>query len=655
MTNTDKYPVSSDLSQRQIHYFGSISPKIEAVKLKAGPLSLYYENGLIRNICYGSKELISRVYVAVRDKAWITIPNQIRANKIDCNNNGFSISFDVRNRNKEIDFQWHGTITGTSDAKIDFVLVGKALRPFGYNRICILVHYPHDAAGSNIKYQCKGSAETVDSILPDTVSPHSPVSHFSRISYQANTGQLAHLDFHNQECEMEDHRNFGDAGFKIFSPPLNKPFPVQMSKNEKLRQKVTLWIDKRKIETVKDDHSISLITIREPTLWKLVRYGFSVDDVVTYPEIDISESLIKRLSPSHFRVALDIDNPEWVVRIQKTEKLSIRFNTPYWVAIRAMSDQLPQRLSFVLSQLKIPPERIIISKKKKPANTTPELINNLRKQLKQAELETLIGGGTDHNFVFLNRSPPPINMIDFLSWSANPQQHNCDDTTIIENLIAPQSAAQSAKHIGLSLPIVLSPVTLRPRWNINAPDDPQPIDEDGFPRDVDPKQWGMFGAVWTLMSVKYLSECEIDDATYYELTGPKGLIYRKAVFSQPAFDDTPNAIIYPLFHVFKELSRNRNAAIVDLSASRPNVVNGLALQTKIGIILLLANLTSFNQKVEMDIQDYIFSGARVMSEKYWNTLVSDIEYKFEKFDFKQDVDSGMIKFMIPPFSIIKFV
>ncbi len=45
----------------------------ERISLRAGPLSLTFEDGELRRVCMGSREVVRRVYVAVRDSYWNTI------------------------------------------------------------------------------------------------------------------------------------------------------------------------------------------------------------------------------------------------------------------------------------------------------------------------------------------------------------------------------------------------------------------------------------------------------------------------------------------------------------------------------------------------------------------------------------------------------
>lgn len=54
--------------------YGSEAPLPERIPLRAGPLSLVFEAGDLRYLSLGSHEAIRRVYGAVRDRDWGTVP-----------------------------------------------------------------------------------------------------------------------------------------------------------------------------------------------------------------------------------------------------------------------------------------------------------------------------------------------------------------------------------------------------------------------------------------------------------------------------------------------------------------------------------------------------------------------------------------------------
>src|SRR4051794_871857 len=61
--------------------WGRTEDQPESLSLRAGPLSLRYEEGGLRYIRLGDREVLRRVYVAVRDRNWGTILRPSRTSR----------------------------------------------------------------------------------------------------------------------------------------------------------------------------------------------------------------------------------------------------------------------------------------------------------------------------------------------------------------------------------------------------------------------------------------------------------------------------------------------------------------------------------------------------------------------------------------------
>ena len=80
--------------------------------LRAGPVTVLLDGIDLRYLRIGGTELVRRVYAAVRDVDWDTVPGVVSGLEIEESDDGFRIEFDVRHARREVDFAWHGTITG---------------------------------------------------------------------------------------------------------------------------------------------------------------------------------------------------------------------------------------------------------------------------------------------------------------------------------------------------------------------------------------------------------------------------------------------------------------------------------------------------------------------------------------------------------------
>src|SRR5438128_1693514 len=114
----------------------------ETRELQAGPITLLYEEGGIRYVRWGQREILRRVYVAVRDRNWGTVPTALSDLRIDARSDAFEISFNADCRRGDLHFCWRGTITGDAKGTVVFSMEGEAMTTFLRNRIGFCVLHP---------------------------------------------------------------------------------------------------------------------------------------------------------------------------------------------------------------------------------------------------------------------------------------------------------------------------------------------------------------------------------------------------------------------------------------------------------------------------------------------------------------------------------
>src|SRR5687768_11710396 len=105
---------------------GTDVPPPPPLQFRAGPLTLDLDHGDLRGIKFGEREIVRRIYGAVRDPNWNTIPGKIRG--FDCRTaeSDFQVTFTSEHRQENIHFVWRAEIIGTHDGTIRFVFDGEA-------------------------------------------------------------------------------------------------------------------------------------------------------------------------------------------------------------------------------------------------------------------------------------------------------------------------------------------------------------------------------------------------------------------------------------------------------------------------------------------------------------------------------------------------
>ncbi len=95
------------------------------IALAAGQLSAIYHEGSLRYIRYAGVEILRRIYFAIRDRDWRTIPGRVEREDVSFDREGFAVRFDVVHSEPPIDFRWTGRIRGSGN-RIEFSAEGQA-------------------------------------------------------------------------------------------------------------------------------------------------------------------------------------------------------------------------------------------------------------------------------------------------------------------------------------------------------------------------------------------------------------------------------------------------------------------------------------------------------------------------------------------------
>ena len=171
---------------------------------------------------------------------------------------------------------------------------------------------------------------------------------------------------------------------------------------------------------------------------------------------------------------------------------------------------------------------------------------------------------------------------DFLSFSANPQVHNIDNDTIVENLPANGATIASGRKMGAGRPVILSPVTLKKRLNAGA-------DPGKLPDSVDTRLMEPFAAAWLTGVLKHAAEAGAESLTCFETAGWLGLVERSEGSPMPEFGSKPGSV-FPVYHLLAAIAEFEPEAILETLSASPLEAETLALIKGAKRRILVANL-----------------------------------------------------------------
>ncbi|MDQ2777497.1 MAG: hypothetical protein M3Y57_21665 [Acidobacteriota bacterium] len=405
--------------------------------VSAGLLVATYEQGSVRNIRLGSREVLRRVYFAVRDQDWNTVPAKITHEEIVASENGFDIRLSVEHSAQDIDFRWIGVISGTVEHGIRFSVEGEVKTEFLRNRIGLCILHPLEFC-ANQTCQVEHADGTLESSrFPDSVSPHQPFLNVRAISHQPYPGVSVEVRMTGDVFETEDQRNWSDGSFKTYSTPLALPYPTLVHPGDQVNQRVEVTVRGNLPPTaVAPRDSIEITLDRENP--KPVGAIGAVWDRLAKPD-----------SLAHLRVDVILSDDSWADTLQAAAGRGI----PLEIAIfpSDASRDLPA-LHSAIRRLRSNIARLMIFLKH-DTPSQPDAVAIARELFKGVA----IGGGSHTNFAELNRNRDLVEPLDFVTWPI-PRVHATDDDTMIENLEGQSPAVSTARGFSGDRPLSISPV-----------------------------------------------------------------------------------------------------------------------------------------------------------------------------------------------------
>ena len=584
-------------------WIGAKEASDKPLKLRAGKLSMEFVLGRLTNISLGGKNVIDEVYFALRDYNWGTIPYMIENFTITQKEDAFAISFTAIHNQDSMHFNWNATITGSTDSIVTYSFDGIAKSDFKKNRIGFCVLHPASCSGVDCEVEHFNS-EAEKASFPVEISPSQPFFDIKAITHQPAKGVVVRVDFEGDVFEMEDQRNWTDASFKTYCTPLALPFPALVKMGDRFRQTVTISLQSEPgTEDVKasEDEAVLLLSGRQDRRGR----RFSLGSCIKRPLTDLQMQRTKELKLSQLRYDYHFsDSSECIKKIfEQARVLGLKiqlavFFTENWKTEIETLRAVVGRYKKDIMGLAIFQQNVKV--------VSEELLVVVREKLTGYAVS--IGSGTDAFFTQINRQRLPERLLDFVSYSSNPQVHAFDNESIMSTVEGQAATTFSCAGLYPHLPIWLSPVSMKMRWNPDATGI-EIIKKSQVPRDVDIRQMSLFAASWFLRSIAAAINSGAVGANYFELVGSKGIMDEDAPNRDYTFSSVPD-MLFPLYYAFFAL-RGLNTFYVTASIYENATI--LVLRNKDRMRLILAN--SKNAAVIMKFADVPSSIRGVMLDE----------------------------------------
>ena len=571
----------------------SVTPSLlgaEPIALRAGPLSMVFDqdHAMLRFLRVGQIEVLRGINAPVRNQFWGTLPTKVSNVKLRDQGREFFLSFDVACVEREIDFSWSGTIVGTAEGTVTFRFRGRANTSFLRNRIgfCVL----HPAAAAGVPWELETTdGERSKGKFPRWISPHQPARNLRAVSHQIAPDVWAKVRCEGETFEMEDQRNWTDGSFKTYCTPLEKPYPVAIDAGTVIEQSVEIRLTgpAAKLASPEPERgkTIELTVAGGANTQRLPAIGMQMSSQVAQLS-ELETSRLRALQLDHLRIRVDTGDEALETLLasagQQARSLGLQLHVALSIGDEARAEL--KRLVSIVARVKPSVAAWLVTEA-----TTDRF--ELVRELLGSQLQ--IGVAEDTNFTELNRNRPGSAAIRLVSFGLNPQCHASDNLTLIETLEIQGEAVRSARQFVGDRRLFVSPVTLKVQ-KLNQP--PLP---DELPSNVDLRQASLFGACWTVGSIKYLAEAGADGVTYYETTGWKGVMSPGADVRVPRVFPVLPSRVYPIYHVLRLVGDFSGGQVRPVSSSATMDVVGIALEHSGRRRLVIANLSQRRQTVRV--------------------------------------------------------
>ncbi len=613
---------ASSLS-KETRWHGNHNDNDNGIILKAGQLSMVYENGNLRYISSGKHELIRMIYSAVRAPGWITIKPEISEEEFDIHHDSFNIKYLCRYVTEEINFSARFTIIGKPDNSLIFTMEGEALETFEKNRIGFCILHPIDGCAGESCTIRHSNDETEKLEFPRFIAPHQSFYDIKSMIWDIG-GKKCTLNFYGDIFETEDQRNWSDASYKTYSTPLNLPFPVKIEKGERINQKIELLVEGFPSDKTYLTDQVEII--------------FNKDKLTAIPMIGIGRSsrpqplsngeieILKRLRFDSYRIDIYLFDPGWKTDAETGVNEAEKLEYPVEFSLFTNENVADQISDFINWVNTCHSDITVIHLYDKDIQSTPDILTDtIAPVLKNALPGVRVSCGTNANFVQLNRSRPESVNNDYISYSIHPQEHASDNLTLVENLIAQQYTVESTLSFANGKGVWVSPVNIQRRFNANIENFESKALSKDIPSQVDNRLMSLFGACWTAGSMKYLLESGIKGVTYFETVGERGILQGDFPSRWPDDFKACKGMIFPLFHIFSYILKCKTSKLVSSESSDPLKVDIISFSEGPKMRFILINYTSENHNVSFKAISGRFAIKKLNAESYADA-VSDFNW-----------------------------
>lgn len=610
-------------ASRKVLQYGYSAEAPARIPLRAGPWSMDFLDGDLRNLSLNQTEVVQRLCVLIRGPEWETLPRTIAPIQVEARDRSFAIVCDCESRVGQINFRWRLRAEGSEQGEIRYGFEGAALSNFYVNRIGICaLHSTAEFCGRNISVTTwHGATERI--LLTKEIAPWPIFTNANSICYDLADLPTIRMTLSGDSFEAEDQRNWGDASFKIYSRPLDLPHPYPVEKGSSIAQSacLTLTSPVRDHATTPEVNELRISGLLGSPLPQI---GLGFSSVIEPDSQQVS--LLRSLKPAFLSARYDSSDSHSKDLIASAAAVARILGVPLEIRL----DSIRDKKSFFKTTLGETPVCRWLFEAQSQSNAPA---------LSWLPKDAQVYWGSEQGFVEINRNRWIAQHGEGVWFPFDPQIHASDCDSLVENLPAQAAVVDEARRLANGAPVAVSPINLG-RSSVS-----------GLP--ADPRHASLFAAAWTVGSLKHLAEGRVGSVAYFDVAGDGGVIRGNGTALQIDSPELARSTVNPVFHVLAFAAEFAGGQSLLTRSTNPTQIEGIALRRGERIGFLLTNFSQERQMVSIHADSVCrWIHSRSLDEGTWLEAVENPLQWRRRTPKKLPQAIGPVEVHVPPLSVV---
>ncbi len=205
----------------------------KTMALDAGTLRCVADGADVRDLRIGAQRVLTRLYIAVGDVSWNTVPLNWVQNILEKGSDSFKVELSCLVDQPPMKAEWTVTVAGSAAGEFSYVMRGRTLGSFRFNKLGLNLHHPvPESVGA--RYVAHRGDKVAIGKIPDLVEPQFLVDGklagrfmpYDELALQCATDNELVFRFTGDKFEMQDHHNWTDYNLKSYGTPFEVPLPL---------------------------------------------------------------------------------------------------------------------------------------------------------------------------------------------------------------------------------------------------------------------------------------------------------------------------------------------------------------------------------------------------------------------------------------------